>query len=43
MNQSFYRYGFDEGIAIIFDDEYRIISIGVHRKAKLIGLGILFK
>lgn len=38
----FYRFGFDEGIAIVFDDEYRVISSGVHKKAKLSSLGVRF-
>ena len=37
-----YRYGFDEGLAIVFDDDYHIISAGMHKKAKLKSLGIRF-
>lgn len=42
INELYYRYGFDEGIAIIFDDEYKIMSAGLHRKAKLKSLGVKF-
>ena len=42
VNESFYRYGFDEGIAIVFDDEYRVVSAGLHKKATLKSLGIKF-
>lgn len=42
INGTCYRYGYDEGIAIVFDDEYRIISAGLHRKANLKSLGVRF-
>lgn len=42
LNQTYYRYGFDDGIAIVFDDEYNIVSAGLHRKANLKSLGIRF-
>ena len=42
LNQTYFRYGFDEGIAIVFDDEYNILSMGLHQKANLKSLGIRF-
>lgn len=38
----YYRFGFDDGIAIIFDDEYNIISAGLHKRTKLKSLGIRY-
>lgn len=42
LNQMYFRYGYDEGIAIVFDDEYKILSMGLHQKANLKSLGIRF-
>ena len=42
INGAHYRYGFEEGLAIVFDDDYRIISAGIHKKAQLSSLGIRF-
>lgn len=42
INEVFYRFGYDEGIAIVFDDQYRIVSSGYHRKGKLVSLGVRF-
>lgn len=42
INGTNYRYGFDEGLAVVFDDDYQINSMGMHRKAKLKSLGIRY-
>lgn len=40
INNKFYRFGFDKGLAIVFDDSFKIISSGIHYKNDLIDLGV---
>ena len=42
LNSMYYRFGFDSGLAVIFDEEYQIISIGVHHKSTPISYGAKF-
>lgn len=42
INETYYRFGYDEGIAIIFDDSFRRISIGIHHQTHLCSLGVKF-
>lgn len=39
VNQNYYRFGYDEGLAFMFDDDYSLISMGIHKKSKVVGLG----
>lgn len=43
INNSYYKFGFEKnGLAIIFDDYYKIKSMGDHYKTELKGLGIKY-
>ena len=42
INNDYYRFGCDHGLAVIFDDQYKIISIGVHQKSTLVSFGAKF-
>lgn len=42
INNSYYRFGYDHGIAIIFDDDYCRLSVGIHNKSKLSSLGVKY-
>lgn len=42
LNNMYYRFGFDEGLAIIFDDSYRLYSVGVHNKNNLASFGVRY-
>jgi hypothetical protein len=42
LSNMYYRFGCDRGLAIIFDDAYQIISVGVHNKSSLISFGAKF-
>ncbi len=42
IKNMYYRFGFDQGLAIIFDDEYRISSVGVHNRSALTSFGVKF-
>jgi hypothetical protein len=39
IGNQYYRYGFDNGLAIFFDDEYQLVSVGEHDKNNLNGVG----
>ena len=43
INESYFKFGFDEGVAMVFDDEYKVSSAGLHKKAKLQSIGIKYK
>lgn len=42
INNSYYRYGYDTGLAIIFNDTYRILSVGSHNKNVLNSFGVKY-
>lgn len=42
INNKYYRFGYDKGLAIMFDDQYQILSMGHHVKNKLVGVGIKY-
>jgi hypothetical protein len=42
INNSHYRFGYDIGLAVIFDDEFKILSAGIHHKNALNSYGIKF-
>lgn len=42
INNSFYRYGYDKGLAIIFDDEFTLLSAGWHHRNQLTDLGVRY-
>ena len=42
LNDVYYRFGFDEGLAAIFDDSFRLKTIGVHQKSALTSYGISY-
>lgn len=42
LNNTFYRLGFDSGLAAIFDDQYQVLSVGVHSKSNLTSFGVKF-
>lgn len=42
INNIYYRYGYDQGLAIIFDDSHKIVSVGVHNKSELTSYGVKF-
>ena len=43
LNNCFYKFGFERaGLAIIFDDEYHILSVGMHTKNELKGIGLKY-
>ena len=42
INNSYYRYGYDFGLAVIFDDEFRLLSAGIHNKNALNSFGVKF-
>ena len=42
LNNIYYRYGCDQGLAILFDDDYRIVSVGVHSKSNLTSFGVRY-
>jgi len=42
INNKYYRFGYDKGLAIMFDDQYKIISMGYHIKNNLSGVGIKY-
>ena len=35
INGGYYRYGYENGLAIIVDDEYRIQTVGYHNQNKI--------
>lgn len=39
INNVYYRFGYDQGLAIIFDDSHKIVSVGVHNKSELSSFG----
>lgn len=42
INNSHYRYGYDVGLAVIFDDQFKILTAGVHQKNALSSFGVKF-
>lgn len=42
INNSHYRFGYDVGLAVIFDDQYRILSAGMHHKNALNSFGVKY-
>jgi hypothetical protein len=42
INNCYYRYGYDQGLAVIFDDEYKRISVGVHNRSTLSSVGVKY-
>lgn len=42
INNQYYRFGFDRGLALMFDDEYRVLSMGYHTKSSLCGVGVKY-
>jgi hypothetical protein len=42
INNIYYRFGYDHGLALVFNDEYKRISVGFHDKSTLCSYGALF-
>ena len=42
LNNKYFRFGFDEGLAIIFDQDLNRRSVGYHFKDKLTSFGKSF-
>lgn len=42
VENKYYRFGYDDGLAIIFDEDFNRISVGSHSKSKLKSFGISF-
>lgn len=42
VDNRYYRFGYDDGLAIIFDEEFNRVSVGSHFKSKLKSFGIAF-
>lgn len=42
IENRYYRFGYDDGLAIIFDEEFNRVSVGSHFKSKLKSFGVAF-
>lgn len=42
VDGKYYRFGYDDGLAIIFDEDFNRVSVGSHFKSKIKSFGIAF-
>ena len=42
IENKFYRFGYDEGLAIIFNEDFNRVSVGYHKKSQIKSFGIAF-
>ena len=40
IKNKYFRFGFDDGLSVFFDEEHQVISVGQHQRNELVGVGV---